>query len=258
VQEICDDLTAETDALRSVMQDLAEDAWQLPTPAAGWDSRDTIAHLGSGDWAARLATNDPDAFNELKSELVAGRINLLEACGADRASMTGAELWGWFDNERADMITAFRSQGPKDRIPWVGPDMSALSFATARLMETWSHGHDLADTHHAPWPPTDRLRNVAHLGVTTRGWAYTNRGLPAPAGPVRVELVAPSGQQWEWGPADADNIVRGTAEQFCQLVTQRRHRTEVKLQARGQFADEWLNIAQAYAGPATDSRQPMS
>ena len=151
------------------------------------------------------------------------------------------------------MTDAFRALGPKDRIPWFGPDMSALSFATARLMETWSHSHDVADTFGQQYPQTDRLRHVAHIGVTTRGWSYMNRGLAVPEGPVRVELTAPGGDTWTWGPDDATDVVRGDAYEFCMLVTQRRHHTEVDLDVQGALAQEWVEIAQAFAGPPTDT-----
>jgi len=183
MEQVCDDLTAETAALRAVAAGLDEDAWRQPTPAEGWDSKDTVAHLASGDWAAALAASSPDEFLVVKEQLLNEDVDLLAVCGRDVPAMSGAEIWQWFESERTSMIAAFRPHGPKDRIPWVGPDMSALSFATARLMETWSHGADIADTQGADWPATDRLRHIAHLGVTTRGWSYANRGLEAPIAP---------------------------------------------------------------------------
>ncbi len=151
------------------------------------------------------------------------------------------------------MVSAFRTRAPKDRIPWFGPDMSALSFATARLMETWSHGRDVADTVGAPWVPTDRLRHVAHIGVSTRGWSYVNRGLTPPDVPVRVELDGPGGDRWAWGPEEAEDRLTGSAEEFCLVVTQRRRPEETALVAVGQAAEEWLSLAQAFAGPPTDT-----
>ena len=41
----------------------------------------------------------------------------------------------------------------------------------------------------------------------------------------------------------------GPALDFCLLVTQRRNRADLALTARGPDADEWLDIAQAFAGP---------
>ncbi len=250
---ICDDLEAETAALRAIVEPLTEEQWRLPTPAAGWDTHETIIHLGMADYAASLAVLDPDGFNDVKAKMMAGEADLHDMAEADVHSMSGSEVWAWFESERSRMIDAFRALGPKDRIPWFGPDMSALSFATARLMETWAHSHDVADTFGVPYPRTDRLRHVAHIGVTTRGWSYANRGLAVPEGTVRVELTSPGGEVWTWGPDDADAAIRGDAYEFCMLATQRRHHSEVDLEIDGALAQEWVEIAQAFAGGPTDT-----
>ena len=122
-------------------------------------------------------------------------------------------------------------------------------MATARLMETWAHGLDVADALGVTVAPTPRLRSIAHLGVRTRDFAFTVHGLTPPAEPFRVELRAPGGGQWAWGPEDAAQRVSGSALHFCYLVTQRRPRSELDLAAVGSDADTWLSIAQAFAGP---------
>ena len=106
----------------------------------------------------------------------------------------------------------------KDRLPWYGPPMSALSFATARLMETWAHGQDVSDTLGIERAPADRLRHISHLGVSTFGWSYANRGMKVPDVPFRVELTGPAGQIWTWGPEDAAQSICGTAKDFCLVV----------------------------------------
>jgi hypothetical protein len=50
--------------------------------------------------------------------------------------------------------------------------------------------------------------------------------------------------------------VSGPAEDFCLLVVQRRHRSETALTATGPVADEWLDLAQAYAGAPGPGRAP--
>jgi uncharacterized protein (TIGR03084 family) len=247
VDEICSDLAAEHDALDRIVADLDEPGWNRATPAEGWDVADTIVHLVQADVAARTAVETPDRFVELRQSVLTDG---LEVFGA-RNGQTGAELLGWWRTEREAMVAAFRSRAPKDRIPWFGPDMSTLSFATARLMETWSHGHDVADTFGAPWPPTDRLRHVAHIGVGTRYWSYANRGQQPPEASVFVDLEAPSGDRWTWGPPDAANRVCGVAVDFCQVVTQRRRPEETTLRIEGPAAVEWMELAQAFAGPPT-------
>jgi len=41
-----------------------------------------------------------------------------------------------------------------------------------------------------------------------------------------LDMTAPSGELWSWGPEDAAQSVRGPAYDFCLLVTRRRHRAE--------------------------------
>ena len=248
MDDICNDLDQEQLALDAAVADLNEDQWLQPTPADGWDVKDTIIHLVQADMAAHLAVADAERFQETKRSMAAGGF---EGVFGGRGARTGAEVLDWWRQERAGMLAAFRSRGPKDRIPWFGPDMSTLSFATARLMETWSHGLDVADTLGITIPATDRLRHVAHIGVTTRGWSYVNRGREVPAGDVRVELTAPSGAVWTWGPEGAADTVRGSALDFCLLVTQRRHREDTALVTEGPLATEWMTLAQAFAGPPT-------
>lgn len=248
MDQICDDLEAEHAALDAVVANLSEEQWTAQTPAEGWNVKDTIVHLIQADMAASLAVRDADEFQKAREAIAAGKG--LDFFGSVKGK-TGAEVLAWWRDERAKMLAAFRSRGPKDRIPWFGPDMSTLSFATARLMETWSHGRDVADTVGAAWPSTDRIRHVAHIGVTTRGWSYVNRGMEFPGGDVRVELVAPSGEVWTWGPEDATDRLTGSAEEFCLVATQRRHASDTNLKAEGNLAVEWLGIAQAFAGPPT-------
>ena len=130
--------------------------------------------------------------------------------------------------------------------------MSAKSFVTARLMECWAHGTDVVDAVGGRRPPTRRLAHIARLGFITRGWSYINRGEPVPEGEVRVELDGPDGDRWVFGPEDAVASVDGDAEQFCLVVTQRRNLDDTALIVDGSLADDWLQKAQAFAGPATD------
>ncbi len=90
--------------------------------------------------------------------------------------------------------------------------------------------------------------------MRTRDFAFTVHGLTPPAEPFRVELDAPDGGRWTWGPEDATQRVTGSALDFCYLVTQRRPRAELDVHAQGADADRWLGIAQAFAGPPGPGR----
>jgi len=127
-------------------------------------------------------------------------------------------------------------------------------MATARLMETWAHGLDVADALGVRQPATARLQSIAHIGVRTRDFAFAINGLAPPADPFRVELAAPDGSAWTWGPEDASQRVTGSAEDFCLLVTQRRPPAALDVSAEGDDAARWLTIAQAFAGPPGPGR----
>ena len=161
----------------------------------------------------------------------------------------------WRANRRL-LADAAATLADDSRVIWYGPSMGAKSFLTARLMEVWAHGQDIVDALGLDRPASDRLRHVAQLGVITRNWSYVNRRMDVPEDEVRVELAAPSGAGWAWGPEGAPNAVRGSAEDFCLVVTQRRHADDTDLDIGGEAAHDWLLRAQAFAGPPTDGPDP--
>jgi uncharacterized protein (TIGR03084 family) len=261
VESLAADLVAEQDALDAVVTVLTDEQWQLLTPSPGWTIADQIGHLTFFDGTATLAIEDPAAFVASREELI--RATLDGAASAEeltlgrfRALSAPALLEAWRENRRRLAVAA---AGLTDgvRVEWYGPSMSAKSFLTARLMETWAHGQDVVDAareagvevHRAS---TDRLRHIAQLGVITRGWSYVNRGMEVPEGEVCVELSAPGGDVWAWGAGDAPDAVRGPAEDFCLVVTQRRHPHDTRLEVEGDVARDWLVHAQAFAGAPTD------
>ncbi|MGA8847561.1 MAG: TIGR03084 family metal-binding protein, partial [Nocardioides sp.] len=166
-----------------------------------------------------------------------------------------AELLARWDAGRPALAETLRAVPDGRKMPWFGPPMSAASMVTARYMETWAHSLDVHDALGLTPERTDRIRHVAHIGVRTRGFSFVNAGQDVPGAEVRVELTAPSGELWTWGPVDAPETVRGSAYDFCLLVTQRVHRTDTDLTAEGPGADAWLDLAQCFAGPAGGGRE---
>jgi uncharacterized protein (TIGR03084 family) len=249
---LCDDLAAEHAALDALVAGLDEAGWARPTPAEGWAIRDQISHLAYSDVAAYLAAVDPEAFARDTAAVSRGERQQRQLA-AGRA-MSGPYLLHWWRLARGAALEAFRRLDPRTRLPWFGPPMSAASFATARLQETWAHGQDVADALGIVREPSERLRHVAHLGVITRGFSFTNQGQPAPADDVRVELLSPAGARWTWGGADAANRIAGPAHDFCLVVTRRRHVADTGLDVRGAVALEWMGRAQAFAGPPGPGR----
>jgi uncharacterized protein (TIGR03084 family) len=248
------DLRAESDALDDLVAELSDDQWGTETPAPGWTIAHQIAHLWWTDRVAVVAVTDESGFAKLVAEAAPRATTFVDEGAEELAVTPPAELLSQWRTTRAQLHDELLGVADGRKLPWFGPPMSAASMATARLMETWAHGLDVADALGVKRPPTARLRSIAHIGVRTRDFAYTVHGLTPPAEPFLVELRAPDGSTWTWGPADAAQRVTGSAEDFCMLVTQRRPHAELDVTATGADAQKWLTIAQAFAGPPGPGR----
>jgi uncharacterized protein (TIGR03084 family) len=253
---LCDDLLAETAVLDALVRPLDAAGWLTPTAAPGWTVHDQVAHLAHFDEDARIGATDPERFAGMREEVLADVDGFVaRATEADREK-SGPEVLAWLHEQRAGLIAAVRDLDPSTRVPWYGPDMTVASSITARIMETWAHGQDCFDALGVEHEPSGTLYHVAFIGARALPNSFRAQRRPVPETPVRVELEAPDGGTWVFGAADAPEVVRGSAMDFCLLVTQRRHRADTGLVAEGPVADEWLSIAQAFAGPPGAGRTP--
>ena len=249
------DLVEEQEALDRIISGISLSDWDLDTASPGWSVADQIAHLAYFDNAAALAIASPDKFQESVEDLLemySRGENAEDAILSPYRAMESSELLEAWREARLNLAEKSRNLSSDSRVVWYGPSMGSKSFLTARLMEVWAHGQNIVDTVGGHRTPTDRLRHIAQLGIITRKWTYLNRNLDAPMDEVLVSLTAPSGELWSWGPEDSDSSVEGSAEDFCLVVTQRRHLDDTALIVRGDSAEDWLLKAQAFAGPPTD------
>lgn len=254
LKQLLDDLADESGDVEALLEPLTPDQWDLPTPAAGWAIRDQVSHLAYFDETAALAVTDSDRFRADAVQAMSRGVDFADAIAKDFRDRPPGELRCWFRKTRRDMIAIFRRADPTAKVPWYGPSMSVASSVTARIMETWAHGQDIADALGVTRVPTARLRHIAHLGVRTRPFSYIVRGQEPPKIDVRVELVSPDGDLWTWG--NGENVVAGPALDFCLVVTQRRHVADTALTVTGSGAAEWMSVAQAFAGPPGPGRPP--
>ncbi len=255
LDEITADLAAEQAALDEVVAPLRVEQWRLPTASARWTIADQIGHLAYFDARAAEAVTDREAFRASVAAIVAvrGRPADADALTLHRHLAPAELLEAWRANRRR-LAAAAATLDESARVDWYGPSMGAKSFLTARLMECWAHGTDVADALGVHRPATGRLRHIARLGYLTRAWSYVNRGLAAPTVEVRLELHGPDGERWTFGPERGTGVevVTGPALDFCLVVTQRRHVADTAVRAGGPASADWLGKAQAFAGPPTD------
>ena len=247
----------ESESLIEVLDQLDPQEWDTVTGCVPWTIRDQISHLAWNDAAAVRALTNPGAFVASRPTGPEGIQAMVDAVIADHHTMEGTVLLTWFRSARASMLEAFRSADPKARMPWYGPDMSVTSKLTARFMETWAHGWDVVDALGLTYEPTDRLRHVVFLGLQALPNAFVTHGRPRPVDAVRVDVELPGGERLVLGSADAAQTVQGDGYELALVVTQRRHAGDTSLRATGDIATEWLEIAQAFAGPPGANRLPI-
>lgn len=263
---VVDDLRAEGDDLFSTLADMDTGYWTQHSTFKNWTLWDVVAHLHFSDHMAMTTLNSAAAFKKLLAEITAagsGRaytnrwLRPADAVEATHA-INGPELLQRWRDLFLQLCDALRAADPEARFAWAGPGMKARMFATARQMETWAHGWEIYDLMDKPRRHTDRIKNIATIGVRTFGWTFTNRKLPIPQPPPYVRLSAPSGAIWEWHNAESEHCVKGDAVEFCQVVTQVRNIADTGLEVSGDHAVAWMASAQCFAGPPEDPPAPGS
>lgn len=255
------DFRAEADDLLGLLSTLADTDWDRATQFKGWTVNDVVQHLHAGDLMALASIDGPDAFARLRAEVQALRdagMTRIEETRHRMGGLTGPRLRDTWHATVVRLVDRLSALPPDTRLKWSGPDMGLRMFTTARQMETWAHGQEIYDLIGATRAPTDRLRNIAEIGVRTYGWTFANRGQAVPGPAPHVRLDAPSGAVWTWNDASDTNTVRGDALAFCQVVTQVRNVADTTLSVVGEPARRWMSLAQCFAGPPEDPPAPRT
>lgn len=257
--QVARDLIAEADELHAFLGTLQDGDWGRVTPFMGWTPWDVVAHLHFFDLASLLALTNLAEFSAERTRLIDAMIGGRKSAGIARerlGHLRNADLLAAWHRTCQELARRLGSADPDRRLPWFGPEMGVRMFTTARYMETWAHGQDVYDLMRVRRSHTDRIKNVAELGVRTFGWTFANRKLPSPGPAPYVRLVAPSGAIWEWNERSETSRVSGAAIDFCQVVTQGRNVVDTRLEVVGEIAQRWMEIAQCFAGGPADPPRP--
>ncbi|MCB1246730.1 MAG: maleylpyruvate isomerase family mycothiol-dependent enzyme [Acidimicrobiia bacterium] len=263
MREILSDLVAEQQQLDQFLQTLRTRQWETKTPAEGWTIQDTVSHLA---YTEALAA---EVIEQGRPRIDAEAITDIDSW-TDRGVQQGRgrrhqEIIEWWRFGRADVVEALSRMLATERIEWIHGDMSARTFATTRLMETWAHGLDIKasilgrmtpletppddvdeDEWHDPLEDTPRLRHIAHLGQMTLPYAFSKAGEEFPKDGIRVEVMGPLYAAWRFGPEDTDQVIKGMAGDWCRVVVRRQDAADTGLKAVGEQAERALEIARAY------------
>ena len=242
MRDILSDLVAEQQFLDQSLQRIPIKIWDMVTPSKPWTVRDTIAHLAD--------------YEELGADTIAGgtRIRVLqnasdleplrqEAIKKGR-SMRPQDVIEWWRAGRAKVVEPLSHMAATDRIEWIAGEMSARTFATFRLMETWMHGLDIYATLKRDVEDTPRIRHVCWLGWKTLPYAFKQAGEDYE--PVRIEVIGPGYSKWVYGPEDTTQLIKGSASEWARVAVRRMKPNKTRLKVTGEYAEKALQLARAY------------
>lgn len=252
------DLRAEGDELYELLGTLSEQDWSQKTTFKDWTIYDVIAHLHFSDHMGVTTLASGDDFKALMRDIQASGLPMVAYTRRWLGDIDGPQLKERWRALFLDLCERLGAADPDLRLTWAGPGMRPRMFATARQMETWAHGWEIYDKLGVPRLHSDRLFNIATIGVRTFGWSFAIRKLEVPAATPYLRLTAPSGAIWEWNDPSSENRIQGDAAAFCQVVTQVRNVADTDLSVSGETAEQWMAIAQCFAGPPEDPPAPGS
>ena len=250
VQQITD-FQDEVEELRAALAAMPAEAWTAPTGFKRWTPDDIVQHLHHSDLMAMASADGVEAFTAFRGRtqaLRAGGMTNVQATRQMLGDLGGQALLETWHATVHRLCERLSVLAPETRMPWAGPGMGLRMFATARQMETWSHGQAIYDLLGIERPAASpRLRNIAEIGVRTYGWTFRNREQDPPGPQPEVRLVTPFGDDWVW-PGEGGRVT-GEAIPFCQVVAQTRNVADTALVVEGEAARAWMALAQCFAGP---------
>jgi uncharacterized protein (TIGR03084 family) len=242
VRDILSDLVAEQQFLDQSLQRIPIKIWDMKTPFDPWTVRDTISHLADFE---ELAADSIAGGNRIEEWQNSSDLDALKQEAIEKGrNMRPQDVIEWWRGGRAKVVEPLSHMNGKDRIQWFAGDMSARTFATYRLMETWSHGLDIYDTLELEVEDTPRIRHVCWLGWKTLPYAFKDHGLDYE--PIRVELIGPGYSRWIFGPEDAKNRIKGAASDWARISVRRIEPKDTRLKVTGDAAETALEVAQAF------------
>ena len=250
MKKICQDLLAEYEELAAVLSTLTEQQWQQKSPFKNWSIYDHVEHLHFFDLQGLSALQQPQAFEQYVEQFKqkAKTQSFVEIAREHIGLQPPLQLLTKWSTTYLELIQCLQDDSAEQKLPWFGPPMSTLSFIAARLMETWAHGQSILDSLKITRTSTQRLYYIAELGIKTFRWSFQGKNIPVPEVKPFVELTSPSGEIWQWNDPQSANKINGSALGFCQVVTQTRNAADTDLIIQGSCAQQWLDIAQCFAG----------
>ena len=247
------DFYQESIHLYKVLEKISESELQTSTLFKKWTLNDIIRHLHVWNVAINLSLLDSLKWKQLKNNLedfLKKGKTLRQFEKEQSKNLKGKELLLIWKDFCITTKENFKHRNPKERMKWIGPDMSIISAVSSRHMETWAHGQSIYDKLGIVRKNDDSILNIVIMGNNTFKWSFKINNLEIPEKKPYLQLKAPSGKFWYFNEPDNKNKIEGYAEDFCKVVTQVRNILDVNLKVTGKISKKWMRIAQCFAGKA--------
>jgi len=180
-------------------------------------------------------------------EGVSGMDELVEQWVRSERGGSATEILDRWKAARRKALAALHAADPAQPMAWAAAPLKPRTLATTRLSEHWIHANDIARPLHLTYPDTDRLWHIAWLAHKTVPYAFLRAGRVNPPS-LRLELTSPADEPWDYGPEDADCVVRGPAGEFCRVAARRLTASDAGgLKTSGTRVDEVLELVRTYA-----------
>ena len=242
MRDILSDLVAEQQFLDQSLQRIPIKVWDLVTPNKPWTVRDTIAHLADFEDLGADALQNGGKIEEWQA---ANDIEPLRQRPIKKGrGMRPQDVIEWWRGGRARVVEPLSHMSGDDRLPWIAGDMSARTFATFRLTETWMHGLDIYQTLGIEVEDTPRIRHGCWFGWKTLPYAFKQAGEHYE--PVRIEVIGPGYSKWIYGPKDTDQLIKGSASDWARLAVRRAAPKDTRLKVTGDYAEKAIELAQTF------------
>lgn len=242
-RDVFDDLVAEHASLEAVLAAVPAQRWDAPSGAAGWTIADVVLHLAqTNELVVASVTDEQDRFSRPEG------VSLDELMDRMVAAERGAPVDRLFRRWRrsaAAAAEALRGCPAGTRLRWAAVPLSPRTLAATRIAEHWAHALDITGPLGVDYPDTPRLWHIARLAQRTLPYAFAVAG--EEGGPVRCRLTGPDGEHWEFGEADAPNVITGPAGEFCRVGARRLRPEDTSLRAEGPHAAAALRVLRNYA-----------
>lgn len=245
MRDILSDLVAEQQQLDQFLQRIQVRDWSTPTTADGWDIRDTVSHLAHiEEYSYNALAEDGGMLADLDGYET---FDDFTESGVEKGrEKRPQDVIEWWRLSRAKVVDALSRAEARDRVPWFYASMSARSFATLRMADTWAHGLDIHDAVGEEAEDTERLRHIIVIIQKTLPWAFEQADCEYDA-PVRIEGIGPMYAKYAAGPEDTDQLIRGPAGEICRIALQRLHPDDAEnLTVQGGTAATALQVMRTY------------